>query len=513
MLVVSMRTPGPIVDDSVTVRRYLPFAAAGFALTMLSTSACAFAIRLVGGNDALPTGAWMMPVLSTRNSTLPALISWTALAMSVVTVPVFGFGIRPRGPSTLPSLPTARIMSGVATTASKSMKPPWIFSTISSPPTKSAPAAWASFCFSPPAIARTRLLLPRPCGRTMVPRTIWSACFGSTPSRSDISTVSSNFANFTFCTSGTASSILQLRSGGTAPRAPVNFVPRCRIDSPRGSRGPLRGPPTPRAGRNVELRIWNVECDEPAHDFQVPNPKFPHRLSSDHVQPHRPRSAGHGLDGRFERVAVEIGHLQLGDLLDLLGGHGADLVLVRLRRSLRDVRGALQQHRRGRRFGDEAVGPIRIHGDDDRDDQAFILRRPRVEVLAEVHDVHALRTERGPHRRRRRRLAGRNLELHHRLNFFRHRSRLTAENAEHAEIIVLRGLRALGGQIFSTCKKSNSTGVERPKIVTITFNVFFSRFTSSTTPVKLANGPSLMRTCSPLSNMYFGFGFSAAVFT
>ena len=77
----------------------------------------------------------MMPVLSTRNSTLPALISWTALRDVIVTVPVFGFGIRPRGPSTLPSRPTARIMSGVATTASKSVQPPMIFSTISSPPT------------------------------------------------------------------------------------------------------------------------------------------------------------------------------------------------------------------------------------------------------------------------------------------------------------------------------------------------------------------------------------------
>ena len=128
--------------------------------------------------------------------------------MSVVTVPVFGFGIRPRGPSTLPSRPTARIMSGVATTASKSIQPPWIFSTSSSPPTMSAPASCASFCFSPPAIASTRLLLPRPCGSTTVPRTIWSACFGSTPSRSASSTVSSNFANFTFCTSGIASSIV-----------------------------------------------------------------------------------------------------------------------------------------------------------------------------------------------------------------------------------------------------------------------------------------------------------------
>src|SRR6185503_17976029 len=114
---VSILTPGPIVDDSVTLLRYLPLAADGFALTMLSTSAWALATRDSGANEILPNGAWMMPVLSTRNSTLPALISFTALAISTVTVPVLGFGISPRGPSTFPSLPTARIMSGVATTA------------------------------------------------------------------------------------------------------------------------------------------------------------------------------------------------------------------------------------------------------------------------------------------------------------------------------------------------------------------------------------------------------------
>src|SRR5262247_2519311 len=226
MCVVSIRTPGPIVDDTVTLFKYFPFAAAGFALTMLSTSAWAFSTSELAANDILPSGAWMMPVLSTRNSTLPALISLTAFAMSAVTVPVFGFGIRPRGPRTFPSLPTARIMSGVATTASKSMKPPWILSTRSSPPTTSAPAACASFCFSPPAIASTRLLLPRPCGRTTVPRTIWSACFGSTPSRSDMSTVSSNFAYFTFWTSGIASSIEYVRSAGIVARAATNFLPR-----------------------------------------------------------------------------------------------------------------------------------------------------------------------------------------------------------------------------------------------------------------------------------------------
>jgi hypothetical protein len=61
-----------------------------------------------------------------------------------VTVPTFGFGIRPRGPSTLPRRPTRAIMSGDAMTRSKSMKPPLIFSYRSSAPTMSAPAARAS---------------------------------------------------------------------------------------------------------------------------------------------------------------------------------------------------------------------------------------------------------------------------------------------------------------------------------------------------------------------------------
>ena len=49
--------------------------------------------------------------------------------------------------------------------------------------------------------------------------------------------------------------------------------------------------------------------------------------------------------------------------------------------------------------------------------------------------------------------------------------------------------------------------------MTITFSVLRSRFTSSTMPLKLVNGPSLIRTWSPFSNVYFGFGFSAASVT
>ena len=46
-------TPGPIVEDTVTDFRYLPFAADGFALTTLSTSAWAFSMRLCGGERGL----------------------------------------------------------------------------------------------------------------------------------------------------------------------------------------------------------------------------------------------------------------------------------------------------------------------------------------------------------------------------------------------------------------------------------------------------------------------------
>ena len=87
-------------------------------------------------------GQWMMLVLSRRYSTLPALTSLTALATSGVTVPALGEGIRPLGPRTLPRRPTTPIMSGEATTTSKSNQFSfWIFSTRSISPTKSAPAA------------------------------------------------------------------------------------------------------------------------------------------------------------------------------------------------------------------------------------------------------------------------------------------------------------------------------------------------------------------------------------
>src|SRR5690606_34231055 len=112
--VTSIFRPGPIDELSATFWTYLPLAPAGFALTIASVSALKLVLSCSSVKLILPIPEWMMPCFSTRNSTWPPLASLTACATFGVTVPSFGFGIRPLGPSTLPSRPTTPIMSGVA---------------------------------------------------------------------------------------------------------------------------------------------------------------------------------------------------------------------------------------------------------------------------------------------------------------------------------------------------------------------------------------------------------------
>ena len=61
--------------------------------------------------------------------------SLTALATSIVTVPLLGLGINPRGPSTRPSAPILPMMDGIVIITSISVHPPLIFSIYSSRPT------------------------------------------------------------------------------------------------------------------------------------------------------------------------------------------------------------------------------------------------------------------------------------------------------------------------------------------------------------------------------------------
>ena len=58
--------------------------------------------------ETLPMPTCAMPNLSARYSTLPALSSLTTRPTSIVTVPSFGFGMRPRVPRILPRRPTLR---------------------------------------------------------------------------------------------------------------------------------------------------------------------------------------------------------------------------------------------------------------------------------------------------------------------------------------------------------------------------------------------------------------------
>ena len=84
------------------------------------------------------------PAISFLISTCPAFASFTALAISFVTVPNLGFGISPFGPNIFPNFDNLTIIEGVQISFSKLKSPFLIVSIKSSPPTISAFAVLAS---------------------------------------------------------------------------------------------------------------------------------------------------------------------------------------------------------------------------------------------------------------------------------------------------------------------------------------------------------------------------------
>src|SRR5690606_1513402 len=125
--------------------------------------------------------------------------------------------------------------------------------------------------------------------------------------------------------------------------------------------------------------------------------------------------AGRALDDARrggQVVRVQILHLLLGDfaqlrLRDLASELAADELGARL-----DASGLLQIPGRRRRLGDEGERLVLIDGDDGRKRGALgFLLGPRVELLAEAHDVHAALTQSRADRGRRRGRGGRHLQL------------------------------------------------------------------------------------------------------
>src|SRR5438132_1156675 len=367
--------------------------------------------------------------------------------------------------------------SGVAIVESKSMNPPCTFSTRSSAPTTSAPASRASRSFSPLANTATRTVLPMPWGSTMAPRTIWSACLGSTPSRIDRSTVSSNLAAGAFLTMSMASSTeygfarsisasvalirfvitgMSVRSlsiqpsprdapafGRAAPQlvstqpsprdAPAfgRAAPQLVSTQPSPRDAPAFGraaPPlvstqpsprdAPAFGRAAPQLVSTQPSPRDAPAFGRAAPQLELRLND--VDAHAAGGAFDGAHGRVDGIRVQVHELGLRDLAHLGPRHLADLVLVRHGRRLGDARRPLQQDGCGGSLDHEGEGPVGKDRDHHGEDQTLLGSRLGVEALAEFHDVHAVLAEGRPHGGRRVGLARGNLQLHHRLDFLRH---------------------------------------------------------------------------------------------
>src|SRR5580698_7310262 len=247
----------------------------------------------------------MMPALSVRYRTWPDFAFFTASATFGVTVPTFGFGIRPRGPKIWPNWPTMRIASGLAMTTSKSICPALTFSAKSSKPTISAPAALAASAFLPWVNTATRTVLPVPCGMTVEPRTCWSDLVASTPKFTDTSTDSLNFAVANSLTSLSASSMEYDLPGG-------NF------------------------SFQVLVRFTTAGM---SHSF--------------HVNAHAAGAARDGAHGRVQVAGGQIRHFHLGDIFQLLARHLAHLGGVRCGAAFRYAKSLGDEHRRRRRLHDK----------------------------------------------------------------------------------------------------------------------------------------------------------------
>src|SRR5690625_7128459 len=112
--------PGPIVEVITRFLKYLPFEDCGFTFTIVSTIVSKFSNNLSSSKEIFPIGTCKFDDLSTRYSTLPALISFTAFSTSIVTVLFFGFVIKPFGQKNFLNLPTSAFIQGVVTITSNS---------------------------------------------------------------------------------------------------------------------------------------------------------------------------------------------------------------------------------------------------------------------------------------------------------------------------------------------------------------------------------------------------------
>src|SRR5438105_8130332 len=213
------------------------------------------------------------------------------------------------------------------------------------------------------------MVLPVPLGSETAPRTCWSACLASTPSRACSSTVASNRTVDVSLTTWQAGS-------GASPSAPL----LCSASS------------------TLRRASWYF---------------FPCLLAND-FQPHGASRPLDHLDRLLDVVRGQVLGLGLGDGDQLLARDLADLLLPGAGRPLLDPDRLLQQVDGGRRLQHEAEAAVLEDGDLGRHHVARLGGGPLVVRPGELHDVHSVGAEHGADRRRRGRLPGLQLDLQHR---------------------------------------------------------------------------------------------------
>ena len=95
------------------------------------------------------------------------------------------------------------------------------------------------------------------------------------------------------------------------------------------------------------------------------------------------------LDGS----CIQVRHLHLSDLTDLVFGDGSNFSLVGNSGTGFQVAGFLQQNCCRRGLGDEAEASVRIYSDDNGDDQIALVSGSCIELFCKLNDIYTMLTQ------------------------------------------------------------------------------------------------------------------------
>ena len=89
----------------------------------------------------------------------------------------------------------------------------------------------------------------------------------------------------------------------------------------------------------------------------------------------------------LEVAGIQISHLFVADVVNLIHGHGANLLGVGYPGSLGDPGSLLQKRGRGWAFGDKVKSSVVVDADHDRDGGSCIFLGPVIELLDELDQI------------------------------------------------------------------------------------------------------------------------------